>query len=48
MGGSVRCTVAGHEFTLWRMPSTSRAYPLELERKAAYYRQFFEPCLSQQ
>ena len=26
---------------LWRMPSTSRAYPLPLERKAAAYRQLF-------
>lgn len=24
---------------VWRMPSTSRAYPLALERKAEYYRQ---------
>ncbi len=27
---------------IWRMPSTSRAYPLALEAKAAYYRRFFE------
>lgn len=27
---------------LWRMPSTSRAYPLPLERKAAFYRTLFE------
>ena len=26
---------------LWRMPSTSRAYPLALERKADYYRRLF-------
>lgn len=26
---------------LWRMPSTSRAYPLALERKADYYRELF-------
>ncbi|MBR1509837.1 MAG: uracil-DNA glycosylase family protein [Bacteroidales bacterium] len=25
----------------WRMPSTSRAYPLPLERKAEYYRRLF-------
>lgn len=24
--------------TIWRMPSTSRAYPLKLEKKAEYYR----------
>lgn len=27
---------------LWRMPSTSRAYPLALEKKAAYYRRLFQ------
>lgn len=26
---------------IWRMPSTSRAYPLALEKKAAFYRQLF-------
>lgn len=25
----------------WRMPSSSRAYPLKLEKKAEYYRQLF-------
>lgn len=28
-------------FDIWRMPSTSRAYPLALEKKAAYYREMF-------
>ena len=28
--------------TIWRMPSTSRAYPLALEKKAEYYRRLFE------
>lgn len=27
---------------IWRMPSTSRAYPLKLEKKADYYRLLFE------
>lgn len=27
---------------IWRMPSTSRAYPLPLEKKAAYYRTLFD------
>lgn len=27
---------------LWRMPSTSRAYPLALEKKAEYYARLFE------
>lgn len=26
---------------IWRMPSTSRAYPLALEKKAAYYERMF-------
>lgn len=26
-----------HNLDIWRMPSTSRAYPLPLEQKAAYY-----------
>lgn len=28
----------GREVRLWRMPSTSRAYPMALERKAEFYR----------
>lgn len=27
---------------IWRMPSTSRAYPLELEKKADFYRRLFD------
>ena len=38
VGGSVR-TADGLRF--WRMPSTSRAYPLPLERKADFYRRLF-------
>lgn len=33
-----------HTLRIWRMPSTSRAYPLKLERKAAYYRVLLETC----
>ena len=29
---------------LWRMPSSSRAYPMPLESKAAVYRTVFESC----
>lgn len=29
---------------IWRMPSTSRAYPLKLEKKAEYYKRLFEDC----
>jgi len=38
IGHPVACCVAQHDFTLWRMPSSSRAYPLALEKKAAAYR----------
>ena len=37
----VDCRVANSPFTLWRMPSTSRAYPLSLEKKAEAYRKVF-------
>ena len=37
MGGRSTLHIAGREYNLWRMPSTSRAYPLALEKKAAYY-----------
>jgi G:T/U-mismatch repair DNA glycosylase len=33
---------ASHAITFWRMPSTSRAYPLALEKKAEAYRKLFE------
>ena len=32
----------GHHLTLYRLPSTSRAYPLSLDKKVAAYRAFFE------
>lgn len=37
----VECSIGGHSFRLWRMPSTSRAYPLPLEKKADAYRVIF-------
>lgn len=40
-GEVVHCTYAGHEFDLYRMPSSSRAYPLSLEKKASAYRAMF-------
>lgn len=39
MGGKVRDSK--RDIDLWRMPSTSRAYPLALEKKAAYYEAMF-------
>ena len=43
IGQPVQCAVNGHAFALWRMPSTSRAYPLSLERKADAYRALLRP-----
>lgn len=37
----VDCRVGEHEIRFWRMPSTSRAYPLSLDKKANAYRQVF-------
>lgn len=46
MGASCECSVTmpdGSErrFTHWRMPSTSRAYPMSLDKKASYYGDLF-------
>lgn len=37
VGGSVTFTYNGKELRLWRMPSSSRAYPMKVERKAEEY-----------
>lgn len=34
-------TVAADGLEIWRMPSTSRAYPLKLEKKAEFYARMF-------
>ena len=41
MGGKSTLHIAGREYRFWRMPSTSRAYPLALEKKADYYMTMF-------
>lgn len=41
IGEPVDCCVAGFSIKLWRMPSTSRAYPLSLDKKADAYRLVF-------
>ena len=41
-GETVPFLFARRDLTLTRLPSTSRAYPLSLEKKAAAYRAFFE------
>lgn len=42
IGVGVQCRVGSHLLTLWRVPSSSRAYPLSLERKADAYRAMFQ------
>ncbi len=41
VGESLRCRVGEFDFDLWRMPSSSRAYPMKLEKKAEYYQRMF-------
>ncbi|MCC8112596.1 MAG: uracil-DNA glycosylase family protein [Bacteroidales bacterium] len=31
-----------HDLAIWRMPSTSRAYPMKIEQKAEYYHRMFQ------
>ncbi len=35
-------TFEGRTISLYREPSSSRAYPMRVEQKAVYYRQMFE------
>ena len=37
MGAYNEFAIAGRPMRLWRMPSSSRAYPMKLEEKAGYY-----------
>lgn len=41
VGKSTEVDFAGRRLTLWRMPSSSRAYPRPVEWKAEYYRKIF-------
>lgn len=41
MGSCTKCKFGSHSFVLWRMPSSSRAYPLSLDKKAEYYNAMF-------
>lgn len=45
MGGYVEFSFEGRTLRLYRMPSSSRAYPLAVEKKAEYYRKMFEAVL---
>lgn len=42
IGSHVKASYAGRALRIWRMPSSSRAYPLLLERKAEAYRRLFD------
>lgn len=42
VGESVAFKYAGRSMRLWRMPSSSRAYPRPVEWKAGFYRKVFE------
>lgn len=39
-----QCVTSADGLAIWRMPSTSRAYPLALEKKAAYYATLLQSC----
>lgn len=41
IGESIALDVCGREIRWWRMPSSSRAYPMSLARKAEYYSKLF-------
>jgi hypothetical protein len=42
VGQSTEFFVGDRKMRLWRMPSSSRAYPLSLEKKAEFYRKMFD------
>jgi len=45
MGGYVEFKFEERTLRLYRMPSSSRAYPLAVEKKAEYYKQMFDAIL---
>ena len=42
IGEPTQTNLEGRELHLYRMPSSSRAYPVSLEKKAESYRMMFE------
>ena len=48
VGDYTECSIGERQVRFWRMPSSSRAYPLPLEKKAEFYRKMFThelaPC----
>lgn len=45
MGSYVEFSFEGRTLRLYRMPSSSRAYPLAVEKKAEYYKKMFDAVL---
>ncbi len=45
MGGYVEFSFEERTLRLYRMPSSSRAYPLAIEKKAEYYKRMFDEVL---
>ena len=41
IGGHIEIAIGNRLINFWRMPSTSRAYPLSINKKADAYRQLF-------
>lgn len=44
VGGFTETEYAGRPIRLWRMPSSSRAFPRPVEWKAEFYRKVFSSC----
>lgn len=42
MGQCITCLYDGRRLNIYRMPSTSRAYPMALDKKAAFYSTMFQ------
>jgi G:T/U-mismatch repair DNA glycosylase len=45
MGSYVEFSFEGRALRLYRMPSSSRAYPMAVGKKAAYYKKMFDELL---
>lgn len=45
MGGYNEFAINGRPMRLWRMPSSSRAYPMPLKEKATYYRRMMQTVI---
>lgn len=45
MGEYNEFAIGGREMRLWRMPSSSRAYPMPLNEKASYYKRMFQSVI---